>query len=559
MHQPMDSGGRMAHAPSVLEGRDITKSYLSNNITACDSVSISFSPGSVHTIVGENGAGKSTLMRILSGAQSPDSGKIFLGGKEVSLETPHAALGLGIGMVHQQTNIIPELTVLQNIILGAEKTSPLQPIPYKKIRQKIDELSSIYRISCPLQSKASVLDGNGVQTASLLALLYRGADIIIFDEPHALFSGNPSRKFTDIVRDLIRNGKTAAVVTHNMETALTISDDISIMQRGYSLGTFKPSELSTRSITTMMMGFEDIDADEANLSQALRGAAEKGARGEHTNRALQVQSAKNESPFRLEMLGVSTNNPEHPASLHDIDLKVRAGEIMACIGIKEQGIITLEHLLTQYKPFQDTPPKLSSGTLKLGGFTLNKDTPLPNLKELRRNHVGYIPSDRLTSGVSGSTTVLENGILHHLDSLTSRLSKGLISTKAAETFVGNLIRQFSIKADVHDSIFTLSGGNIQKLIVAREMELKPELLIASEVSWGLDVMTQQYVFHALEHAKYHGCGILLITSESDIALSYADTIALFYRGRIISVVENRNITKEYIGNAILRGEAGTPS
>ncbi|MCF7943998.1 MAG: ATP-binding cassette domain-containing protein [Spirochaetia bacterium] len=549
----------MAHSPAVLEGRDITKSYLSNNITACDSVSISFSPGSVHTIVGENGAGKSTLMRILSGSQTPDSGKIYFRGKEISLETPHTALGFGIGMVHQQTNIIPELTVLQNIILGAEKTSPLQPIPYKKIRKKIAELSSIYHISCPLQSKASTLDGNGIQTASLLALLYRGADIIIFDEPHALFSGNPSRKFTDIVRDLVRNGKTVVVVTHNMETALNISDDISIMQRGHSLGTFKPSELSTRSITTMMMGFEDVDADEADFGDSETVSAEKKAAGGLSKSTLQMTNFQKERPFRLEMVEVSTNNPKHPASLHDISLKVRAGEITACLGIKEQGIITLEHLLTQYKPFHDTPPRLRSGTIKLGGFILTKDTSPPNLKELRRNNVGYIPSDRLTSGVSGSTTVLENGILHHLNYLNSHLAKGFISKKKAEAFVQNLITQFSIKADVHDSMFTLSGGNIQKLIVARELELKPELLIASEVSWGLDIMTQQYVFHSLEHAKYHGCGILLITSESDIALTYADTIALFYRGRIISVVENRNITKEYIGNAILRGEAGTPS
>jgi len=535
------AAGRAAHAECILEGRHITKSYLTNHITACDDVTIRIQRGEVHTIVGENGAGKSTLMRILSGSQQPDSGTILVEGRETSLETPHKALELGIGMVHQQSNIIPELTVLQNMILGAEQQPwTFLPVHYRKLQKEIEAIAETYSISCPYRKKASVLDGSGIQTASLLALLFRDAELIIFDEPHALFSGPESRQLSGIVRDLKAHGKTVSVITHNMESALEISDHITIMQRGRSLGTFAPRELTAQSITTMMMGFEDISSTVPSLSSdesAAAGLRESGS-------------------VQLRLDHVSAVSVSHASPLRDISFTVSSGEILACIGIKEQGIFTLEHLLANYYPHETVqPPLLTEGAIEYGGG-LPPRTPHAEpagLKELREAGAGYIPSNRLRAGVSVSGTVFENGILNHLDDLSAdRLGVGLDRKKSA-ALVQRLIHAFSIKAEPHDPVLSLSGGNIQKLIAAREIERKPRLLIASEVSWGLDVMTQEHMFHILEQIKYAGCGILLITSEADIALKYADRIALFHKGSIVATVPNRNLTKETIGAAILRG------
>jgi len=538
------AAGRAAGAECILEGRHITKSYLSNHITACDDVTIRIQRGEVHTIVGENGAGKSTLMRILSGSQQPDSGTILAGGRETALETPHKALEMGIGMVHQQSNIIPELTVLQNMILGAEQQSwTFLPVRYRKLQKKIEAIAETYSISCPYRKKASVLDGSGIQTASLLALLFRDAELIIFDEPHALFAGQEPRQFSDIVKDLKAHGKTVAVITHNMESALEISDHITIMQRGRSLGTFAPQELTAQSITNMMMGFEEISS--AVPSFSADDSAETAA-----------DDPRKTGSVQLHLDHVSAVSASHASPLHDISFTVSSGEILACIGIKEQGIFTLEHLLANYYPHEAVqPPRLSAGAIYYGGG-LPPRTPHAEpagLKELREAGVGYIPSNRLRAGVSVNGTVFENGILNHLDDLSAdRLGVGLDRKKSA-VFVERLIHAFSIKAELHDPIFSLSGGNIQKLIAAREIERKPRLLIASEVSWGLDVMTQEHMFHILEQIKFQGCGILLITSEADIALKYADRIALFHKGSIVETVPNRNLTKETIGAAILRG------
>ncbi len=524
----------MAPAP-LLSCRGITKTYESNHVKACSGINLDLYPGKIHCILGENGAGKSTLMRILTGDQHADEGSIFVRGERASFSSPHDALSRGIGMIHQQSNMIPGFSVWENIILGSEETPMLGRLRIAgRTKQNISSLCSSYGISIPLKAQSAGLDSSGIQTAALLSLLHRNCDILIFDEPHSMFSGDPPRSFTELAREFAREGKAVVVVTHNLEAAFDMASSITILRRGFAVGTYCPGEVDVRGATRLMMGLPP-----EFVQQEYRKPSPKRSR-----------SRAAATPM-LEVKSVTTDgDPQDPSRLRDVSFDLYPGEILACVGIKEHGLITLERLLSSFVPGQHAElPRLTAGSIHASGIG---ELPLP-LHVMRSRGMGYVPSDRLTSASAVHSTLQENAVIHVHSRLTGTFP-GMIDPHAAGAYAQKLIKSLSIHGRPEDKLVSLSGGNIQKLIAARELALRPKLLIACEITWGLDVMTQEFLFDQMKELKRSGGSVLLLTSEADAALQHADRIALFHQGRLVSIDSAEGLTPGEVGSAILRGE-----
>ena len=519
----------------LLSCKGITKTYESNHVKACSSIDLELLPGEIHCILGENGAGKSTLMRILTGDQQSDKGSIFVRGERSIFSSPHDALSLGIGMIHQQSNMIPDLKVWENIILGKEHVPILGRLQMSgNAKARISALCSTYGISVPLKRFAADLDSSGVQTAALVSLLYRSCQTLIFDEPHSMFSGSPPKPFIELAREFAREGKAVAVVTHNLEAAFEMASRITILRRGSAMGTFRPRDLDLRGATRLMMGLPP----EYTQQDHRRATVRRG------------KPRQTDAPV-LELKSVSTEGEsQDPSRLRDVSFELYPGEVLACTGIKEHGLITLERLLSSFTPgYHAAAPRLVSGSIWAPGIG---ELPLP-LSELRRNGIGYVPSNRLTSASAVHSSLLENAVIHTLPRLTGRIP-GFIDKKAARAYAQQLITSLSIHGKPEDRLLSLSGGNIQKLIAARELALEPRILIACEITWGLDVMTQDFLFDQIRRLQRSGGSVLLITSETEVALKHADRIALFYRGRLVRTAPAAELTPGEIGTAILTGE-----
>ncbi len=521
----------MDSSTPVLSCRSIAKVYESNHVQACDDISLDLHAGEIHCILGENGAGKSTLMRILTGDQTPDSGQLYMHGAPCSFSSPHDSLMQGVGMIHQQSNCIRELTVWENIILGAEQCGLLGRVGRNRsLRAAVDRLSSRYGISVPYHEQAAKLDSNAVQTTALLSILLRNAQVLIFDEPHSLFSGDPPVSFQEIAETLAQEGKALAVVTHNIAAAFAVASRITILRRGRSMGTFLPESIDIQGATRLMMG----------LPPEFTPGAPKPSR--------RVHGAVRRNPV-LSLDQVSTKGDvDNPSTLKSVSLSVHPGEILACVGIKEHGLLTLEALLTSFVPDPgSTPPELSGGAITCdGGRTYPR-----SLAEIRRRQFAYVPSNRLLSAAAVYSTVEENAVLHAHSKLTEGKIPGLMSSRQVRRFTESLIHSFAIQGNHKDSLLSLSGGNIQKLIAARELADRPRLLIACEITWGLDVRTQEFLFEQLQEIKKREGSVLLITSETDVALEHSDRIAMFYHGRLVRTAPSADVTASDVGEVIL--------
>ena len=452
----------------ALSCRNIAKTYESNHVTACRDISIDLHAGEIHCILGENGAGKSTLMRILTGDQRPDRGSVIIQGETASLSSPHDALKRGIGMIHQQSNCIAELTVWENIILGAEELPLVLPVTAQgRTRKAVDRICSTYGLSLPYRKIASKLDSSGIQTAALVSLLLRNVQVLIFDEPHTLFSGTPPPLFTDLAGTFAREGKAVAVVTHNLETAFSIASRITVLRRGASMGTFLPQEIDIKGASRLMMG----------LPPQFEAAPETRPHRRAPSR---------QSPVMTLDQVTTEGDPDNPSVLKDVSFSVHPGEILACVGIKEHGLTTLEGLITSFASGRGDPPRLAGGTVQFDGLSCGYPA---DLEDFRKAGGAYVPSDRLVTGTAVRCSVTDNAMLHVHKNLTGSIP-GIIARDKALSYARKLIKDVSIHARPEDVMLSLSGGNIQKLIAARELALNPKLLIACEITWGLDIMTQ---------------------------------------------------------------------
>ncbi len=469
---------------------------------ALNKVDLKIEKGTIHALLGENGAGKSTLMNILYGLYNADEGQIYINGEHVNIKTPSVAIALGIGMVHQHFMLIEPLTVWQNIILGAEVTKGFGFIDMDKAKKEIQEIADKYEFLIDLDAKIEDISVGMQQRVEILKILYRGADILIFDEPTAVLTPQEILELIQIMRNLTKDGKTVIIITHKLQEIRASSDLCTIIRRGKYIDTVKVSETDELSLAAMMVGRE------VNL---------------HIEKE---EAAPGETIFSIENLTVS--DYRNIDKVKDLNLQVRKGEILGIAGIDGNGQKELVDAITCLT-------KAKSGKIRINGNEIQNTTP----RNVIDKKVCTIHEDRHRRGL-----ILDFSV--ELNSVTETYFKepysknGLLHFENIGNHAKDLIKKFDVRPENCEKLLSraLSGGNQQKLIIAREVSENPDLLIAVQPTRGLDVGAIEFVHKALVQQRDDGKAVLLISFELDEIMDLSDRIAVIYDGSIVDIFEN---------------------
>ena len=479
----------------ALEMKNITKRFPL--VVANDKVNFTVYKGEVHALVGENGAGKSTLMSILYGLYQADSGQIFINGKKVNIANPKIAINLKIGMVHQHFMLIPPLTVTENIILGMEPRINNIFIDMDKAIQKVEELSENMGFKIDPQAKIENISVGIQQRVEIIKVLFRGAEILVMDEPTAVLTPQEIEELFEILRSLKKQGKTLIFITHKLDEVKALSDRVTVMRRGKVAGVKNTRDTNQEEIANMMVGRKVIFKIEKNPLNPGKTA-------------LKVE--------KLEAL----NNKGLPA-VKNLSFEIKEGEILGFAGVEGNGQTELVEVMTGLR-------KASSGKIFLNNQDITDDSP----RSIREDKIAHIPEDRRQRGIILNYTVAENLILgsHH----RAPFNKGLkLNFTAINKHANRLIKDFDIRPSDKDNLLkSLSGGNQQKVIVARELFGEPKLLIAAQPTRGLDVGSIEFVHQQILNERDKGKAILLVSADLEEIISLSDRIAVIYEGKIVA-------------------------
>lgn len=496
---------------------DITKIYSSNGLCANDKVSFDAEVGEIVCLAGENGAGKSTLMKILYGMESATSGSISIFGKEVSIDSPLDANRLGIGMVHQHFMLVPEYTVAQNVVMGIEPTSWGFIYCEREANEKVNEVITRHNFSISAKQKVSSLTVGQMQQVEIVKMLYRSVDILILDEPTAVLTEKETAALFSTLENLASHGKTLILITHKLNEIKQISNRVAIMRKGKLVDICTTAEVTEHDLSRMMVG-KPID-----LQISKRETLSENENAVITFTNVTVEKRGQKRPL-----------------LNNISFSANSGEILGFAGVGGNGLGILEAVMSGFLP-------VTTGTI----FHRDKDITDCNTRELRKDGLAYVPADRLTIGSALPATVKENLIVSSSHSFTHR---GLINQEEIDAYAGELISRYDVKAQPQMPVGTLSGGNIQKLILGREIDQFRDYIIFSEPTWGLDIASSQFVYKKMEELRDTGAAVLLISSNLDEILTVADRILVFYRGEIVAALccsEAESVSKERIGDYML--------
>lgn len=491
----------------ALQMQNITKQYP--GVLANDNISIEARKGSIVCVIGENGAGKSTLMNILFGMEQPDSGTILLNGEPVSFSSSREAMKHHIGMVFQHFMLVNELTAFENIILGSEPVKGLS-IDVKRAKQEIQEVMDTYGMHIPLDQPAGSLWIGMQQKLEILKILYRGAEIIILDEPTAVLTPQETKELFVNMRDLTRRGKTIIFITHKLNEVMAVADDIYVMRAGKLITRVNPAETNAEDLALKMVGHE--------LPPMIERKPVNGK-------------------TMLELKNINMLHNNGLSALKNINLTLSSGEILGIAGISGNGQNEIAHVVAGF----DAP---SSGSVLFQG----EDITSHSRKRRIKDGISYIPEDRNTIGACMSWSIDNNSIsgYHDVPEFTNKF--GVLKKNAIAARAKQMVEQFMIKTkDTHSPISSLSGGNCQKVIVARETFFGPKLVIASEPSRGIDIHAINSIYRHMINLRNEGCAILLISSSLDEILTLSDRIAILYEGEIVGVVDPKTTSREEIG------------
>ncbi|WP_370093160.1 ABC transporter ATP-binding protein [Streptacidiphilus sp. MAP12-20] len=505
-----------AGAPAV-ELRGITKRFP--GVVANHDINLTVQRGTVHALVGENGAGKSTLMKILYGMQRPDEGTITVDGAQVELHSPADAIGRGIGMVHQHFMLADNLTVLENIVLGAEKLYGIGG----KARAKITEISDAYGLGIRPDELMENLGVADRQRVEILKVLYRGARTLILDEPTAVLVPQEVDALFANLRELKSEGLTVIFISHKLNEVLAVADAITVIRRGTTVGDADPHAVTAKQLAEMMVGSE-LPSPESRESTVT------------TVPVLQVES--------LGLVEVDPDGIERTL-LSGINLTIHKGEILGIAGVEGNGQAELvEAIMGMRKP--------DAGLIQLDG----QDLTHVHTRARREAGMGYIPEDRHRHGLLLEAPLWENRILGHVTEEPSG-SKGLIHPKAARKDTERIVREYDVRTPgIEVTASSLSGGNQQKLIVGREMSHSPKLLIASHPTRGVDVGAQAQIWDHIRTAQREGMAVLLISADLDELIGLSDTLRVIYRGRLVADADPSTVTPEALGTAMTGAATG---
>jgi simple sugar transport system ATP-binding protein len=496
---------------NILEVDGVEKKYP--GVIANQGVSLHVREGSIHAIIGENGAGKSTLMKILYGLVRPDAGVVKVFDKEVSLKSPQDAIALGIGMVHQHFKLADNATVLENVILGSEPSRFGFVIKFDEARKKLLEIAETYQLDIDPDESISNLGVGERQRVEIAKVLFRGAKILILDEPTAvLVPQEVSELFTNL-RELVNKGLTVLFISHKLDEVLSIADDITIMRQGTTVASRKPSETNKKELAELMVGGE--------LPKPKAG----------------VQNISSKSVLTIK--GASYSRADGREILRGVNLELHGGEILGLAGVEGNGQSELIELIMGL----ETP---SAGTVEVLGLNA-ANTPT---REIRNAGVGYIPQDRQRDGLLMSAPLWENRILGH--QFSEPMAKGMwVNKGSAAEDSKRVVEEFDVRTPgVNVLASALSGGNQQKFIVGRELSGDPHFIIAAQPTRGVDVGAQAIIWEQLMRARSRGAGILLVSADLEELFSLSDRIAVIYSGSIISILNPAMTTAEDLGLAM---------
>jgi len=466
--------------------------------------------GQVHALLGENGAGKTTLMNVVYGLVRADGGEIIYDGSPATIHGPTDAIRLGIGMVHQHFMLIPPLTVAENIILGHETAGPVSTVDVAKARKQVSALATRYQLEVDPAARVANLSVGMQQRVEILKTLYRGARLLIMDEPTAVLTPQEAQGLFEILRGLAKEGKAIIFITHKLGEVIDIADRITVMRHGKVVATTTPGESSPADLARLMVGRPVML--QVNKQPARPGKA-----------VMQLQHLVVEDERRQ-------------TAVNGVDLEVRSGEIVGIAGVEGNGQNELVEALVGLRQ-----PR--AGTILLNG----RDVTRTSARTFISLGVGHIPADRHRMGIVLEHSIADNLVLATYD--RPPFASGIVrQLSAVLSYAKKLVKAFDIRAkSPAQPVASLSGGNQQKVVAARELGRNPKVLIASQPTRGLDVGSIEFIHKQIVTQRDAGLGVLLVSSELDEVLSLADRVAVMYRGQIVGVLEGKDAERERIG------------
>ena len=493
-----------------IELRGITKRFP--GVVANDRVDLRVRRAEIHAIVGENGAGKSTLMRILYGLYQPDAGEIAVNGQPAVIDSPRKALQFGIGMVHQHFMLIPKFTVAENVILGSEPIRRLGRLRMREAQHVVTELCAQYGFALDPAAEVGTLSVGEQQRVEIIKVLYRGAELLILDEPTAVLVPQEVDELFNNLRQLRAQGKTIIFISHMLDEVLAISDQITVLRRGRVVGTVQAADTTKAQLAEMMVG-------RPVLLQLVHPEVTPG-------------------DIRLEARGISVagSSRGRKAAVRDVSLAVRAGEIYGIAGVEGNGQTELVEALVGLRP-------VTAGQILIDG----RDVTHASARDIRLLGVAHIPEDRHRRGLILPMAVWENVILgHHYRN--DFVNGALLDNSAIHRFVDTRVREFDIRvADTEVPALALSGGNQQKVIVAREFSFTSKVLVAAQPTRGLDIGATEFVERQLLDAKAKGMAVLLVSANLEEVLSLSDRLGVMYGGELVAEFRRGEATSAELG------------
>jgi simple sugar transport system ATP-binding protein len=494
---------------SILVVEHLTKTF--GSLVANDHVSFAVKQGHVHCLLGENGAGKSTLAKCIYGASKPDAGRIYFKGQEVAFSSPRDAIHVGIGMVHQHFVLADPMNAVENIIVGEESTGRL--LNLKAEKKKIQSLCEQYGILLDLDTPVAQLSVGQQQWVEILKALYVGVDLLLLDEPTAVLTPQEVQSLFAIIEKMVKDGISVILITHKLHEVMNISDEVTILRKGKVIDTIPTQGNTKASLARLLVGREfdfNVHKEKVNIG-----------------------------PPVLEIEGLTVRRDNGSMALQEVSLTVHQGEVLGLAGVSGNGQVELFEALVGVR-------KAVKGSIRLAGVeTLNES--VHNPETIANLGMASVPQDRLRQGLIEDFTVQENLILglHH----EASYSKGPnINWKAIKAFANQAIQQFEIKTTGPlQPVGQLSGGNLQKVILAREVSRPIKVMVASSPSRGLDIGATYYVYSRFLELLQSGAGILMISEDLDEIFNVSDRIAVIYSGRIMGVFDVNDVDRETIG------------
>ncbi len=490
---------------AILKMRNITKRFP--GVVANDKVNLDLYPGEIHALLGENGAGKSTLMNILTGIYRQNEGSIYYKGKHVFLKNPKKAVDLGIGMVHQHFKLIEPLTVAENIFLGSEKCKFY--LKSSEMEKEIQKYSAQYNLSVDPDAKIWQLSVGEQQRVEIIKLLFRGADVLILDEPTAVLTPKESHDLFQILRMMADSGKSIVFITHKMAEVMNYSDRITVMKDGTTVETLLRKDTDEKKLTELTIG--------------------------RSLQKVRMDYSCERSECMVELSDVTVLNDKGICAANHVNLKVHRKEILGIAGVAGNGQRELSEAIAGLRPLEGGKIVFHEGAAKKGN----------------RGAIAFIPEDRLGTGLVQSMNMMENAILK--DYKTGRFSsRGILKKDRIKKFTAELERDYKIKnAGIGCPVSLMSGGNQQKLLVAREINGQPEIIIATYPVRGLDVGATESINKILLEQRDRGAAIILISEDLDQIFEMSDTIAVLYNHEIRAVYDSKDATLEKVGNNMI--------